>query len=111
MPEKRRWRRVQPLSPALRVGKIFLGPEHPMIDCNVIDLSTGGACLELLRHYDLPNKFELLHGKTLSVCYLAWRRGFRLGVSYEPAYQKEGIRGGLARAETTSTSWLSRPRR
>jgi hypothetical protein len=81
-----------------------------MIDCRVIDLSTGGACLELGGHYDLPKQFDFIHGSTRRPCYLAWYRGCRLGISYEEAYQTAGNSSGLSRP-TTSTSTLSRPRR
>ena len=77
-----------------------------MIECRVIDLSAGGACLELGRHYDLPNTFEFIHAGSRRFCYLAWRRGNRLGVSYEAAYQKSGNKSGLS-LTTTSLSRLS----
>jgi hypothetical protein len=33
-------------------------------ECQVVDLSAGGAGLELPRAYDLPKRFEFLHGNT-----------------------------------------------
>jgi len=81
-----------------------------MIDCRVIDLSAGGACLEVQGYHDLPKKFEFIHGSSRRPCYLAWHRGNRLGISYEEAYQTAGNSSGLSRT-TTSTSMLSRPRR
>jgi hypothetical protein len=107
--DKRRWYRAKPIGSTPRVGKILLGPDIPRVDCRVVDLSAGGACLELLKPYDVPNKFEFLHGSTKRICYLAWRRGLYLGVSYEESYQKSGPRGGLTRS-TTGGSWLSRSR-
>jgi hypothetical protein len=81
-----------------------------MIECRVIDLSQGGACLELRGYHDLPKKFEFIHGSARKPCYLAWHRGNRVGVSYEDSYQTAGNSTGLSRP-TVSTSFLSRPRR
>ena len=108
MSEKRRWQRTAPSGSVPRVGKIFVGPKSPMIDCRVIDLSAGGACLELRTYHDLPKKFEFIHGSTRRPCYLAWHRGCLVGVSYEESYQTAGNSSGLSRS-TTSASFLSRP--
>ena len=56
--DKRRWFRVAPRGLVSRVGKILLGPKTMPIDCYVVDLSAGGACLELQRTYDLPKSLN-----------------------------------------------------
>jgi len=58
------------------MGKLLLGPKTAPIDCHVVDLSAGGACLELSKTYNLPSRFEFLHGNTRRFCTLAWTRGF-----------------------------------
>jgi hypothetical protein len=108
--DKRRWRRIRPQGSVPRVGKISLGPNVPFVDCRVIDLSAGGASLELQRHHDVPNKFEFIYGNAKRVCYLAWVRGLRIGISYEESYQRSGISGGLNRPSVAMSS-LSRKRR
>lgn len=80
--EKRRWARVKPQGMVSRAGKLVLDAKTAPIDCTVVDLSAGGACLELARAPDLPRKFEFIHGGVRRKCHLAWRRGYRVGISY-----------------------------
>lgn len=109
MAEKRRWLRIKPHGLAQRAGKILLGETSTPIDCFVIDLSAGGACLELSKFYDLPERFAFIHGRTRTTCWLVWRRGYRIGIIYEATQQRTMITGGLSRT-TTGASRLSRSR-
>ena len=66
------------------------------------------AQLELQRVYDLPERFEFLHGATKRWCTLAWSRGFRIGISYEGStVQRSSVSGGLSRPKS-GASLLSR---
>jgi len=107
--DKRRWFRVAPRGLVPRAAKLLLGPKTTPIECHVVDLSAGGACLELPRTCDLPKRFEFLHGGTRRFCTLAWSRGFRIGISYEGAVQRSSVSGGLSRPKSGS-SLLSRDR-
>jgi hypothetical protein len=107
--DKRRWFRVAPRGLVPRVGKLLLGPKTLPVECHVVDLSAGGACLELPRSYDLPKRFEFLHGNTRRFCTLAWTRGFRIGISFEGTIQRSSVSGGLSRPKS-GTSLLSRDR-
>jgi len=107
--DKRRSFRVEPKGLVPRVGKILLGPKMMPIECRVVDLSAGGACLELPRSYNLPNRFEFLHGSTKRYCTLAWTRGFRIGVSYDGSISRSSVSGGLSRPKS-GASLLSRDR-
>ncbi|MGB7673845.1 MAG: PilZ domain-containing protein [Pseudolabrys sp.] len=106
---KRRWFRVSPRGLVPRVGRILLGPKTTPIDCHIVDLSAGGACLELPRACDLPKRFEFMHGSTRRFCTLAWSRGFRIGISYEGTPQRSSVSGGLSRPKS-GPSLLSRDR-
>jgi len=86
----------------------LLGPGTAPIDCLVVDLSAGGACLELPRDHKLPDKFDFLHGRSRRTSYLVWRSGFRIGLSYEGLKTRSGISDGLSR--TGGLSRLSRGR-
>ena len=105
--DKRRWVRSMPRGLVPRVGKLILGPKTTPIDCYVVDLSAGGACLELKATHNLPGRFEFLHGSTRRFCTLAWTRGFRIGISYEGALQRSSVSGGLSRPKS-GASMLSR---
>jgi hypothetical protein len=64
------------------VAKIIIDPKAPVIDCGVVDISAGGACLQLPRQISLPPRFELLHGRTRKRCRLVWKAGWRIGVAF-----------------------------
>jgi hypothetical protein len=98
MVEPRRWFRIKPTGLVPRTGKIILlGKNAEVIDCRIIDLSAGGASLELSKLYDLPKRFEFMHGSTRTICRLAWTRGYRVGLIYEATKQKSMVAGGLSR--------------
>ena len=65
-----------------RAGTIIVDPKKPVIACSVIDLSAGGACLEVDGHADIPKRFVFLHGGTKKKCSVVWQVGRRLGVSF-----------------------------
>ncbi len=109
MSDKRRWFRIKPAGLVPRTGKILLAEKAAIIDCRVVDLSAGGACLEFSKIYDLPRRFTFLHGSSRMLCRLAWTRGYRVGIEYEAAEHKAMIAGGLSRT-TTGLSRLSRER-
>jgi hypothetical protein len=96
---KRRWFRVAPRGLVPRIGKILLGPKTIPIECHIVDLSAGGACLELPRE-----RFEFLHGNTKRFCTLAWARGFRIEISYEGTLQRSSVSGGLSRPKNGNCS-------
>jgi hypothetical protein len=107
--DKRTSFRVAPRGLVPRVGKLLLGPKTTPVECHVVDLSVGGACLEMPRSVDLPKRFEFLHGSTRRFCNLAWTRGFRIGITYEGTMQRSSVSGGLSRPKS-GASLLSRDR-
>jgi hypothetical protein len=109
MSEKRRWIRIKPSGLVQRTGKILLSENAEAIDCRIVDLSAGGACIELSQLYALPKQFEFIHGRTRMFCRLAWTRGYRIGLMFEATKQKSMISGGVSRT-TTGLSRLSRDR-
>ena len=82
MRENRRFVRVRPAGLVSRVAKIIVNPRVPVIDCNIIDLSAGGACLEVCGTGDIPKRFVLFHGGTKRPCTVVWQKGRRCGVRY-----------------------------
>jgi hypothetical protein len=48
----------------------------------LVDISAGGACLEVGPQAALPQRFELIHGSTRKRCRLVWKQGRRIGVSF-----------------------------
>ena len=82
MRDNRRFVRVRPSGLVSRAGKIVLGAKAPSIDCGIIDLSAGGACLEVDNPAAIPKRFVLFHGGTKKSCTLVWKTGRRLGVTF-----------------------------
>lgn len=75
--ERRKYRRFKTDRPA----RIAQGPG---IDCRIVDLSHGGAGIQLLAdHFDLPTSFQMVLGQeTRYTCRVCWRQGRRLGVKF-----------------------------
>ena len=80
---ERRSTRVTPSGLVSKTASIFA--EHkgaPVIECQVVDLSPGGACLELTREAAIPERFVFLHGGVRKKARLGWRKGYRFGVVF-----------------------------
>jgi hypothetical protein len=78
----RRFARVRPSGQVSSAARIIVDQRAPVIDCGVVDISAGGACLELPGQIRLPPRFELLHGRTRKRCRLVWKAGRRIGVAF-----------------------------
>jgi hypothetical protein len=79
--DKRRFARVRPSGLVSRNARILL-PQAPPIECTVIDMSAGGACLDLPDPERLPARFVLLHGVTKKNCLIKWKKFRRIGVQF-----------------------------
>jgi hypothetical protein len=59
---QRLYQRVRPTSSEAAKAQIIARPKAPVIACRLVDISRGGACLEIFPMVPLPDRFELLHG-------------------------------------------------
>ena len=80
--ENRRYLRVRPSGLVSKTGKLILDPKAPAVDCKLIDISRGGACLELIAPVKLPRRFMVVHGGTRKHCSLVWQKDLRFGVCF-----------------------------
>ena len=81
--EKRRFTRVRPSGLVSKVAKVYADQKGAaLIDCNLIDISTGGACLETLGDATVPAKLVMVHGGVQKRGKVVWRKGRRFGVSF-----------------------------
>jgi hypothetical protein len=78
----RLYARQRPQGRISSVAKIFCSSKAPAIECILVDYSAGGACLQLQKLVDLPERFELLYGTTRKRCRIVWKRGMRIGVTF-----------------------------
>jgi len=80
-PEHRRFHRVRPSGPAT-AATIFADMKSPPIACKVVDISAGGACLEVHTSAPIPKRFILSHGGVRKSCVTVWLKGRRVGVTF-----------------------------
>ena len=67
-----------------RPGFIFCGAASPLYECFILDISEGGACIEVGELIP-PKAFVLLltpSGSVTRHCVTAWRRGAEIGVRF-----------------------------
>ena len=79
---RRRHTRVRPSGLVSNTATIIVGPKGQTIGCTVIDLSAGGACLDLSDPDRLPRRFVLVHGATRKNCLIMWKKFRRIGVQF-----------------------------
>ena len=108
-PESRRSLRVAPRGLVPRTGKVLLSAQAAPIDCQVVNLSAGGACLRLSVMEQLPKRFEFLHGTTRKLAQLVWQRGYLIGICYEASVSKS-LLGSKPATGGAKQSILSRRR-
>jgi PilZ domain len=82
MEHPRLFARLKPAGRISTVAKLFLGPKAPVVECILVDYSAGGACLQLSKFVQLPDRFEVLYGTTRKRCRVVWKRGLRFGVAF-----------------------------
>jgi PilZ domain len=102
MTEQRRSHRIEPSGLVAKTGQIFLTPSSGPIECRVVDLSSGGACLESSILLDFPQRFEFRHGGVRRYCTLAWKRRYRFGIQFSGSPNRSA--GALSRPSTSSFS-------
>ena len=81
-PENRVFVRLKPTGLMAKTGTLVLDKNTPAMTCNVIDISRGGACLELSKEIKLPKRFVFIHGGVKKHCHLVWQKNSRFGVGF-----------------------------
>lgn len=82
MQNNRRFHRVRPTGLLSRTGTIFVDLKSPSTACNIVDVSSGGACLEVHGTEAIPKKFILNYGGVKKTCRIVWQQGRRVGVAF-----------------------------
>jgi hypothetical protein len=80
--ENRRFHRIRPSGLVPKTGTIFADLKSPPTACSVVDISAGGACLDVHGCEAIPRRFTLNHGGVKKSCYLVWQKGRRIGVTF-----------------------------
>jgi hypothetical protein len=82
MQEHRRFSRVRPTGMMSKTGTIFVDLKSPAAVCKIVDLSAGGACIEVQGSEAIPQRFTLNHGGVKKTCHIVWQKGRRVGVTF-----------------------------
>jgi hypothetical protein len=80
--QQRRYARVEPRGLVSKNATLIVHPRQPVMDCEVIELSAGGACVFVHGQADVPDSLTLLHAGVKKSCRVMWRRGRRIGLEY-----------------------------
>ena len=80
--DNRLYSRVKPIGLISKTATLVLDPKTPAVQCRVVDISKGGACIELLKPLKMPKRFIFLHGGVKKHSFLIWQRGERVGVGF-----------------------------
>ena len=81
-----------------QTGFLIPAPDAPWIECLIVDVGDGGACLDV-GALAVPEMFGLAFtagGEVLRVCSLIWRRGELIGARFVTAKE---LRQGFVPAE------------
>jgi hypothetical protein len=73
---------VRPSGLTTDKARLIVDPKSPTIECKILDMSAGGACLEIAGRPTLPKRFVLVHGATKKKCSLVWKSGIRIGITF-----------------------------
>ena len=68
----------------LKTAKIVFEDTSSSIDCAILNLSDGGACILVPRFAKIPNAFRLVvdpDGNTYA-CSVRWKSGSRVGLAF-----------------------------
>ena len=80
--ENRRFARVRPRGLVANRGAIVFDSRQPALDCVVIDISAGGACIDVSGQATIPARVVFIHSGTRKSARVVWRRGRRVGLQY-----------------------------
>jgi hypothetical protein len=87
---------------------VILEPDGVWIECSILDISDGGACLEV-NDLPVPRIFVLVmtpDGRVRRACLTAWRRGGLLGARFVTAEQ---LRQGIAEPGYVDPKLVKKP--
>lgn len=86
MINERRYARVAPRGLVSKNATLIVDLYSPVLDCVVIELSAGGACVFVLGGADIPDRLTLLHAGVKKSCRVIWRKGRRIGLQFHNRY-------------------------
>jgi hypothetical protein len=80
--ENRRFIRLRPSGLVPRTAKIIISVKSPAIDCDVLDISAGGAQVLVHGTTEIPERITFLHSGMQKRSRVVWRKGRRMGLQF-----------------------------
>jgi hypothetical protein len=80
--DSRLYVRVKPIGLMSKTGVLVLDRNTPAVSCRVLDISRGGACIEISKPMKLPKRFVFVYGGTKKHCHLVWQKNERIGLGF-----------------------------
>jgi hypothetical protein len=65
-----------------KTGKIIIDIKKPAMECDVVDISAGGAHLAVHGTEAIPQRFTFLYGGSKKLARAVWIKGRRVGVQF-----------------------------
>ena len=69
----------------MKTARIVVGRFEPSVDCAILNMSDGGACVLVASPADVPDAFELTtdpEGRS-HACTVVWKSGNKIGVAFK----------------------------
>ena len=68
-----------------KTGKVTFGENMPGVECAILNVSEGGACILVPEEAEIPAKFRLVIDGEIRIrlCCVRWRNRTRIGLSFE----------------------------
>jgi hypothetical protein len=82
MRENRRFHRFRPTGLVAKTGITFADLKGAPTVCSIVDLSAGGACIDVHGGDAIPKRFTLNHAGVKKACLVVWQKGRRVGVCF-----------------------------
>ena len=76
--ERRKYSRAR----TLKTARIIFNLRRSVIDCTVRNMSSRGACVDVVGAVRIPERFDLEVDHASHPCRVIWRKEDRLGVSF-----------------------------
>lgn len=70
----------------LKIAQIVFKGHGAVIDCVVLDLADGSACLKVESPIGIPDSFDLvIDHASVGNCRVTWRKATQIGVEFVPS--------------------------
>jgi hypothetical protein len=84
--QERQFARVEPRGLVSKNATLIVDLHKPVLECTVVDMSAGGACVFVLGQAEIPDHLTFLHAGVRKTSRVIWRKGRRIGLKFYSKY-------------------------